>query len=165
MSISSAIQNAQTKVANAYTAVEGKGGTLPITQNLSNLPTAISSIPSGGGGSTWQVVEGIITNSTGLDFATIYNPNSEYPTTSGNFIYLVFDNGTLLFATPAYKNNGTLRDTGVLSLEEEDCYATCSILDEISIVDEYGILGVQGYDSSGSQISGAVYIAWTDPTA
>ena len=49
MSISSAIQNAQTKVANAYTAVEGKGGTLPSTQNLSNLPTAISSIPSGGG--------------------------------------------------------------------------------------------------------------------
>ena len=46
MSISSAIQNAQTKVANAYTAVNNKGGTLPATQDLSNLPTAISAIPT-----------------------------------------------------------------------------------------------------------------------
>lgn len=48
MSIASAIQNAQTKVANAYTAVDNKGGTLPATQNLSNLPTAINSIQTGG---------------------------------------------------------------------------------------------------------------------
>ena len=45
MSIQTAIQNAQTKVANAYTAVNNKGGTLPATQDLSNLPSAISSIP------------------------------------------------------------------------------------------------------------------------
>lgn len=50
MSIATAITAAQGKVANAYTAVSNKGGTLPATQNLSNLPTAISSIPSGGGG-------------------------------------------------------------------------------------------------------------------
>ena len=50
MSIATAIQNAQQKVANAYTAVSTKGGTLPATQDLSNLPTAIESIPSGGGG-------------------------------------------------------------------------------------------------------------------
>lgn len=49
MSIATAIQNAQGKVADAYTAVSNKGGTLPATQNLSNLPTAISSIPAGGG--------------------------------------------------------------------------------------------------------------------
>ena len=50
MSIQTAIQNAQQKVANAYTAISEKGGTLPATQNLSNLPAAIESI-SGGGGS------------------------------------------------------------------------------------------------------------------
>lgn len=44
MSIATAIQNAQQKVANAYTAVSNKGGTLPATQDLSNLPTAINSI-------------------------------------------------------------------------------------------------------------------------
>lgn len=48
MSIATAIQNAQQRVANAYTAVSNKGGTLPATQNLSNLPTAINSIPTGG---------------------------------------------------------------------------------------------------------------------
>jgi hypothetical protein len=49
MSIATAIQNAQQKVENAYTAVSNKGGTIPATQNLSNLPAAISSIPSSGG--------------------------------------------------------------------------------------------------------------------
>lgn len=48
MSIASAITNAQQRVANAYTAVNNKGGTLPITQDLTNLPNAITSIPSGG---------------------------------------------------------------------------------------------------------------------
>ena len=52
MSIQTAIQNAQQKVANAYTAISEKGGTLPATQNLSNLPAAIESISGGGGGST-----------------------------------------------------------------------------------------------------------------
>ena len=47
MSIATAIQNAQQKVANAYTAVNAKGGTLPATQDLSNLPTAIESISTG----------------------------------------------------------------------------------------------------------------------
>lgn len=50
MSIATAIQAAQQKVANAYSSVSSKGGTLPSTQNLSNLPSAIESIPSGSGG-------------------------------------------------------------------------------------------------------------------
>lgn len=49
MSIATAITAAQGKVANAYTAVSNKGGTLPATQNLNNLPTAINSISTGGG--------------------------------------------------------------------------------------------------------------------
>ena len=48
MSIASAIQAKQQQVADSYTAVSNKGGTLPATQNLTNLATAISSIPSGG---------------------------------------------------------------------------------------------------------------------
>lgn len=47
MSITSAISNAQQRVANAYTSVSTMGGTLPATQDLSHLPTAIESIPSG----------------------------------------------------------------------------------------------------------------------
>lgn len=49
MSITTAIQNAQLKVVNAYSAVNEKGGTLPEVQNLNNLPDAIISIPAGGG--------------------------------------------------------------------------------------------------------------------
>ena len=52
MSIATAIQNAQQKVAAAYTAVSSKGGTLPQTQDLNNLSTAINSISGGGGGET-----------------------------------------------------------------------------------------------------------------
>ena len=48
MSIASAIATKQQQVADSYTAVSNKGGTLPTTQNLTNLATAISSIPSGG---------------------------------------------------------------------------------------------------------------------
>lgn len=55
MSIATAIQNAQQKVAAAYTAVSSKGGTLPQTQNLSNLPTAINSISSGGSSTKYNI--------------------------------------------------------------------------------------------------------------
>jgi hypothetical protein len=48
MSIASAIVAKQQQVADSYTAVSNKGGTLPATQDLTNLATAISSIPSGG---------------------------------------------------------------------------------------------------------------------
>lgn len=48
MSIATAITAAQGRVADAYTAISNKGGTLPATQNLANMPAAINSIPSGG---------------------------------------------------------------------------------------------------------------------
>lgn len=47
MSIATAIENAQQKVANCYTSVDNMGGTLPATQNLLNLPAAIESISTG----------------------------------------------------------------------------------------------------------------------
>ena len=58
MSIASAITAAQGKVADAYTAVSNKGGTLPATQNLSNLPTAINSITVGKNSVTFGAVSG-----------------------------------------------------------------------------------------------------------
>lgn len=48
--IKQAIQALKSRIADAYTAVSAKGGTLPATQDSANLPTAIASIPSGGGG-------------------------------------------------------------------------------------------------------------------
>ena len=48
MSIATAITNLQGKIANAYTAIENKGGTLPATQNAENLSATIDAIPGGG---------------------------------------------------------------------------------------------------------------------
>lgn len=50
MTIASEITKLQTNLANAYTSVSNKGGTLPASQNFDNLPSAIDSIQSGGGG-------------------------------------------------------------------------------------------------------------------
>lgn len=47
MSIASAIELKQQQVAQAYTAVSDKGGTLPSVKNLENLPAAINSISAG----------------------------------------------------------------------------------------------------------------------
>lgn len=47
MSIATAITNLQGKIANAYTAIENKGGTLPATQNAENLSATIDAIPAG----------------------------------------------------------------------------------------------------------------------
>jgi len=47
MSIATAITNLQGKIANAYTAIENKGGTLPATQNAENLSATIDGIPAG----------------------------------------------------------------------------------------------------------------------
>ena len=48
MTIASAITAAQGRVADCYTAISNKGGTLPATKNLANMPTAIGSITTGG---------------------------------------------------------------------------------------------------------------------
>lgn len=49
MTIQTEITRIQTNIANAYTACDNKGATLPQTQNSANLDDCVSSIPSGGG--------------------------------------------------------------------------------------------------------------------
>lgn len=44
-----AILSLKSRIADAYTAIAAKGGTMPATQDTANLPTAIASIPTGGG--------------------------------------------------------------------------------------------------------------------
>ena len=85
MSIASAITAAQGKVANCYTAISNKGGTLPATQNLANMPEAINSISGGGGGGSPSVI--------------YYYPNYTVvgsPTISNNFIANGFSDSNYL---------------------------------------------------------------------
>ena len=50
MSISTELQSLNNNILGAYTAIQGKDGTVPENKNMENLPAAIESIPSGGGG-------------------------------------------------------------------------------------------------------------------
>ena len=48
MSVQSEIDRIITSVGNAYSKVSEKGGTVPASQTVANLATAIDSIPAGG---------------------------------------------------------------------------------------------------------------------
>lgn len=50
MSISTELQSLNNNILGAYTAIQGKDGTVPENKNMENLPAAIESIPSGGSG-------------------------------------------------------------------------------------------------------------------
>ena len=54
MSVQSEIDRIITAVGNAYSKVSKKGGTVPASQTVANLATAIDSIPAGGGAPSLQ---------------------------------------------------------------------------------------------------------------
>lgn len=55
MSVQSEIDRIITAVGNAYSKVSEKGGTVPASQTVANLATAIDSIPAGGAKETWVI--------------------------------------------------------------------------------------------------------------
>ena len=55
MSVQSEIDRIITAVGNAYSKVSEKDGTVPASQTVANLATAIGSIPAGGGGAGFSV--------------------------------------------------------------------------------------------------------------
>ena len=95
MSVQSEIDRIITAVGNAYSKVSEKGGTVPASQTVSNLATAIDSIPAGGAKETW-VIKG---NATGA-FATTHISftsngqkfNSIGTTYTGPYVVLCYDN-------------------------------------------------------------------------
>ena len=54
MSVQSEVDRIITAVGNAYSKVSEKGGTVPASQTVANLATAIDSIPAGGGAPSLQ---------------------------------------------------------------------------------------------------------------
>ena len=54
MSVQSELDRIITAVGNAYSKVSEKGGTVPASQTVANLATAIDSIPAGGGAPSLQ---------------------------------------------------------------------------------------------------------------
>ena len=72
MSIASELEKLNTNLANSYTAVNTKGGTIPSEQNFDNLPSAINSIYTGGDTYTVQLMlEDIINKGNAEQEATV----------------------------------------------------------------------------------------------
>ena len=69
MTIASEIQRIKDNIADAYTSCQNKGATMPATQNSDNLANCISTIQTGGGGST-LITKTITANGT-------YNASSD----------------------------------------------------------------------------------------
>ena len=98
MSVQSEIDRIITAVGNAYSKVSEKGGTVPSSQTVANLATAINSIPSGGAKETW-----VIKSSAAGVFATTqiaFTSNGQKFTSIGAnyadlFIILHYDNNEI----------------------------------------------------------------------
>ena len=111
MTIASAITAAQGKVADCYTAISNKGGTLPATQNLSNMPTAIGSIPTGGGGgtATLTIAKGMTESATYFSSQILVNDDLIYYNsgdfTSFNTTSVTVPKGLVTITCVAYLGN------------------------------------------------------------
>ena len=68
MSVQSEIDRIITAVGNAYSKVSEKGGTVPSSQTVANLATAIDSIPAGGGTPSLQSKSVTYTESDAPEF-------------------------------------------------------------------------------------------------
>ena len=80
MSVQSEIDRIITAVGNAYSKVSEKGGTVPASQTVANLATAIDSIPSGSSVETGTLTSTKIMSAPGLynytfDLSPITNMN------------------------------------------------------------------------------------------
>ena len=106
MSVQSEIDRIITAVGNAYSKVSEKGGTVPASQTVANLATAIDSIPSGGAKETWVIKSDaagefattqIAFTSNGQKFTSIGTNND-----SGTFVILHYDNNEVAGYDPGF---------------------------------------------------------------
>ena len=106
MSVQSEIDRIITAVGNAYSKVSEKGGTVPASQTVANLATAIDSIPAGGAKETW-----VIKSSAAGEFATTQIAF----TSNGQKFTSIGANDSSGFATILYYDNNEIAgyDTSV----------------------------------------------------
>ena len=94
MSIASAIINARQRIADTYTVINNKGGTLPSVQNSSNLGNSINSIPLGISSVTATSVKsnaiaGVFTSSSDSSIIHAENYKKDFSLTKGETYYVL----------------------------------------------------------------------------
>lgn len=140
MSIASAIQTKQQQVAAAYTACNGKGATMPATQDLTNLATCIGSIQTGGS-PTLQTKSVSLTNKNGQTFSADngYDGLSQITVTPNNQARTVTPTKQQqsLTVNSGYSGNGTITVNAVTSSIDSNITAG-------NIKNGVSILGVTG---------------------
>ena len=124
MSIASALQSAQQKVAAAYTACNSKGATMPAagSQNLSNLPATINSISSGPG-------------EYDVEYMTYSSVSTENEQTSDteNASVLSIDSKTLSSSTTQLP----LFDAAPFNINKDSLFAVLRIPQSVNTLKEY----------------------------
>lgn len=162
MSIQSEITRIGGNITSAYTAVSGKGGTLPSARNSANLPAAINSI----------VAASSLPNAEANAFGTL-PPPSPYIVTltqpsgtqlaSGIFSLAVTKIKELADAIAAESTVDNNAETVYVWVAAENGYYTISIGDQISWTMDgtsypYRIMGFNHYDKSdGSGKAGILF--------
>lgn len=158
MSIATAITNAQNKVAACYTSVDTMGGTLPETQNLSNLPTAIESIPTGGGttypGLDTDYNNGLATINKGAlaDYSvsdvTETGCIAKYTNVYNNF--KIFGNPNINFGTGAIR--GFSYNDYIQLPQSIPAYGYCSTMDMIFLAESTSVSDINSLLSQPSSL-------------
>lgn len=124
MTIAGEITKLQTNLANSYTAVSNKGGTLPVSQNFDNLPTAINSIQTG----SFYATLSVTTN----DGASVTVNDQTEIATGGIAVFYIYNAGT--YNVVAELDGYT--KTGSVTISNAEQYSI-TIFPKSDIPDEY----------------------------
>ena len=137
MSIASEISRISGNVADAYTAANAKGATMPVSQNSDNLATTISTIPTG----TTPTGTKSITSNGVYDVTDFASADVQVPTTApAYYTDKTKSNNRLQNGTIVVNVNG-VNTIGVAVLESEYFYSTLTNTD----VDFSTILSVESW--------------------
>lgn len=143
MTIASELTKLNTNLTNSYTAVSGKGGTLPASQNFDNLATAISSIPSGGGEDI-GVPREIVNNTYQMPSS---NFNYVLPAGAKNLgNYVLF--GAFYASSGIVSANMDALETCNSTSALQSCFLLCNNLITASFASLYQILGANALNTA-----------------
>lgn len=104
MSIASEIDRIKTNIANAYTACEEKGATMPTVRNSANLLNCISSVTGGG----VSVDDGYVKNGLVLHLSGLKAPTQDgkWEDSSGRLLTTLYNNPIYDYDKKCYSFNG-----------------------------------------------------------